>query len=97
MECKNCLRVNQLAFQREESLKKRLQLMGEKIKELNGGNQQKRLSHLMDVAGNLRSALEFCLNKEVFPQGVCEADKETEAYTKAKLALAKWDGIKEKK
>lgn len=58
---------------------------------------EKRLSNLMDVGGKLKSALEFCLNKEVFPQGVCEADKETEAYTRAKLALAEWDGIKEVK
>lgn len=31
--------------------------------------------------------IKFCLNKEVFPQGVTEADKETEAYTKCRQFL----------
>jgi len=43
----------------------------------------------------LVEALEFCIGKEVFPQGVCECDKETEAYTKAISALNKHKTIKE--
>lgn len=45
-------------------------------------------------AEKLVEALEFCLGREVFGQGICEADKPTEAYLKAKEALAAWKGEK---
>lgn len=43
------------------------------------------------LAEKMKEALEFCLNKEVFPQGVCDADKETEAYTRANQALSDYN------
>ena len=57
------------------------------------GRLQKRLSHLMDVAGKMAGALEEIICAEVcmcdpMSKGVCEIQK-------SKLALAEWDGIKD--
>ena len=50
---------------------------------------RKRLSHLMDVAGKLKDALEKRFNTA--------NGNISDWVDEAKLALAEWDGIKEKK
>lgn len=49
-----------------------------------------RYDKLKSQADELARALEFCLGREVFPKGVCEADKETEAFTVASEALSNY-------
>jgi predicted nucleic acid-binding Zn-ribbon protein len=61
---------------------------------------ENRLSHLMDVAGHLKSALEGMMKAEKQLADSGDAGfwnaEEQEEYIQAKLALAEWDGIKEK-
>ena len=48
----------------------------------------------MTLLDEMAVALAYCLGKEVFPQGVCKEDKETESYTVVKKALDKYENFK---
>ena len=49
--------------------------------------ERTRYSELTSLLEKVEEALEFTLGREVFPQGVCKEDKETEAYTRVKETL----------
>ena len=55
---------------------------------------QSQLAEQSALIDELGFAISYCLGKEVFPQGVCKEDKETDSYTVAKKALDKYDNYK---
>ena len=67
------------------------------IEEEHSNDFSKKYYSLLSVTEKMKEALEYCLNKEVFPgSNIVGEEAETPAYTKAKEALKLYEALNER-